>query len=242
MMTLDAALEVFVRAFASTRTQEHPYVVERIDGVWVMRDGPGKKRDPRNEEWVGTGLSPAELDSIARKHARGRFALAYVVQSHAAELDARKEFKALEYRLRTVEPLFVHPLQQVPEAVSGASVLKVEDEPMAERLCKELRRKSLSLEFSGPDAPLRQYVAELDGELVGWVSSIQVHDAAWCANLYVKPDHRRQGIAKALMVRMLQDDRTLGRSASVLLSSRAGAHLYPTLGYREIGTLLLFTH
>jgi hypothetical protein len=40
---------------------------------------------------------------------------------------------------------------------------------------------------------------------------------------------------------MLRDDRAAGASAGVLLASHTGAKLYPSVGYEQIGTLLLFT-
>ena len=239
-MRIEKAVEVFVRAFALTRSLTHPYLAEWVDGAWAMRDGPGRRGDPRNEEWVGYGLAPTQLDRVVGRHARGRFVVAYVVQSHSQELEARREFKGLGYRLTAIEPLFVHALADLPAVSSPVSVLRVQDETLALRLGKELRRRPLGPDAFAEDAAWRQYVAEVDGALVGWVASLAACDAAWCANLYVKPDHRRQGIAKALMARMLADDQALGRSASVLLSSHTGAQLYPTLGYRQIGTLLLY--
>ena len=59
--------------------------------------------------------------------------------------------------------------------------------------------------------------------------------------MFVEPDFRRRGIGKSLLLRMLRDDRAAGATLSVLLASHAGALLYPTVGYQEIGKLLLFT-
>jgi hypothetical protein len=39
---------------------------------------------------------------------------------------------------------------------------------------------------------------------------------------------------------MLRDDRAAGAKANVLLSSHAGAKLYPVVGYEHVATLLLF--
>jgi predicted acetyltransferase len=95
-------------------------------------------------------------------------------------------------------------------------------------------------EHLDPDAPLRQYVALVDGEPVGWVRSIAVAGAAWCSSMYVQPAFRRRGIARAMLARMLRDDRAGGADAAVLLASHAGAKLYPVVGYEQIGTLLLY--
>lgn len=52
---------------------------------------------------------------------------------------------------------------------------------------------------------------------------------------------RRRGIARALLGRMLQDDRAYGATLAVLLASHTGAKLYPLIGYQQIGELLLYT-
>jgi predicted acetyltransferase len=58
--------------------------------------------------------------------------------------------------------------------------------------------------------------------------------------MHVDPAHRRRGIGRALLARMLQDDRALGSRCSVLTASHTGALLYPRLGYERIGTLFMF--
>jgi GNAT superfamily N-acetyltransferase len=80
-----------------------------------------------------------------------------------------------------------------------------------------------------------------EGTPVGWVSSVSVGDCAWCANLFIAPSHRRQGIARALLRRMLTQDKAGGGQENILLSSHTGAKLYPTIGYEMIGELLMFT-
>ena len=64
---------------------------------------------------------------------------------------------------------------------------------------------------------------------------------SWCSNMYVKADYRRRGIGRALMAKMLRDDRKYGSQLAVLTASHTGALLYPRVGYREIGTLLVYT-
>ena len=79
------------------------------------------------------------------------------------------------------------------------------------------------------------------GALVGWVGSVAVGDATWCQNMYVAPAYRRRGIARAMLCRLLRDDRAAGTVLAVLLASHTGARLYASVGYAQIGTLLFFT-
>ena len=59
---LEFAIEVFVRGHSAVKSRTHPYEVDRVGPVWVMRDAPRKnERDYRKEEWVASGVEPVEL-------------------------------------------------------------------------------------------------------------------------------------------------------------------------------------
>ena len=238
---VDAAIEAFARGFSYTRSFTHPYLAERVGPVWVMRDAPRERGDYRNEEWVAHGAAPAEVDRLAREHTRGRYAVCAIRAADEPDSPLREGYKALGYRLMTTEPLMVHHLQTVPEFSSPAEIRRVLDRELADRLASEARtRQVLPRHLSGDDS-LRQYVALVDGDIAGWVRSITAGNSTWCSNMFVKPEFRRQGIARAMLARMLQDDRAAGARTAVLLASHTGALLYPVVGYRQIGTLLLFT-
>lgn len=51
---------------------------------------------------------------------------------------------------------------------------------------------------------------------------------------------RGQGLARALMARLLADDIARGARWSVLTASRMGERLYAGLGYRTLGAILIF--
>ncbi len=87
---------------------------------------------------------------------------------------------------------------------------------------------------------MRVYAAMSGDKPVGWVRSIRAGRRTWCGSMGVLPSFRRRGIAKAMMSRMLMEDRATGSTAAVLLASHAGALLYPMLGYTRLGTLRLF--
>jgi GNAT superfamily N-acetyltransferase len=269
------AIEVFARGFAFTRTFTHPYLAERVGPLWLMRDGPRRKADYRNEEWIAHSVAPQEVDRIAREHTRGRFAVCAICAMDEPEAPLREGFKALGYRLATTESFMVHDLEEIPDFESPAKIERVLTSEAADRLAKTAGRRQILPQHLKEDAPQRQYTAEVDGQLVGWVRSIQVRsaecgvrsadrgvwsaergvrsaergvrtdeasfEATWCSNMYVEPAYRRRGIARAMLCRMLRDDREHGARQAVLLASHTGAKLYPVVGYRQIGTLLLFT-
>jgi GNAT superfamily N-acetyltransferase len=240
-LDVDHAIEIFARGFCFTRSFTHPYRAERVGPLWVMRDGPRRSGDYRNEEWLAHGVEPAEVDSIARKHTRGRFAICAIRANDEPETPLREQYKKLGYRLGRTEPMFAHRLARIPRFESPATIERVTTADAADRLAKAARSRQILPEHFADDTPLRQYVA-LDGtKPVGWVRSIVAGDSTWCSNMYVEPKFRRRGIARAMLARMLRDDRAAGAKSAVLLASHAGAKLYPVLGYEQMGMLLLFT-
>jgi len=238
---MERAIETFARGYAFTRSFTHPYLAEQIGPVWVTRDAPRTRGDYRTEEWIAYGVPPAEVDNLTRKHARGRYAICAIRGLDDPMAPLRDAYKELGYRLNTTEPFMVHSLQEIPQFDCPVEIQRATTPEVADRLNKAARSRQILPRHLKGDDTLRQYVALEGDEPVGWVRSITVGDATWCSNMYVKPEFRRRGIARALLGRMLQDDRDAGAQTAVLLATHTGALLYPALGYEMIGTLLLFT-
>ena len=192
-------------------------------------------------EWVTCGLAPRLVHDTIRTRSRGRHAISAIHPDGTSDEEVRSGFKSLGYRLGVTEPFMVHPLRSNPRVAEPAVIERVRTVELAQRLAKAARRRQIRPDDLHEDAPQRQYVALIDEVLVGWVGSIVVGDATWCQNMYVAPEFRRRGIARAMLCRMLRDDRAHGATLAVLLASHTGAKLYPVVGYRQIGTLLLLT-
>lgn len=235
---IEKAIEVFDRGFCFTPSRTHPYLAERLGPVWLMRDAPRRSGDYRSEQFVSFGVPAAEVDAIAHKHGRTRFAVCAIAAEGESVAALARDFKALGYRLVTTEPFMVHDLRRIPAFASPATLERITTPEVAAEFAKLIRKKPLRHEFLLPDSPLRQYIARVDGELVGWVTSIAVASASWCSNMFVAEAHRRHGIARSLLSLMLMDARKAGAKTAVLLSSHTGAMLYPVVGYHQIGTLL----
>jgi len=241
-LALPRAIETFVRAFAYTRSFTHPCHVHRVGRLWVMRDAPRKRpADCRREEWVACGVPPAEVDATARKESRGHFCISAILVTDQPDAPVRDAYKSLGYRLGTTESFMIHGLGRIPKVPEPFPVQRVRSQDLADRLAVAARYRQAMPEHLKPDSPLRQYAA-LDSEIpVGWARSITVGDATWVSNVYVIPKYRRRGIARAILAKMLRDDRAHGATQSVLLASHTGALLYTAVGYEPIGLLLLFT-
>lgn len=219
----------------------HPYEYTRSGKLWAMRDAP--RRNPRNyrkEEWIAYHTVPDEVDAAARQHTRGRFFVCSICGTDESDEPIRARYKQLGYRLLSSEPLFVHRLARIPRLAAPVEIEQVKTRDLAERFGKATRSRPIPRESLTDDAPFRQYVALDDGEIVGWVRSVDAGESTWCSNMYVQPSHRRRGIGKAMLVKMLRADRKLGAKRSVLLSSHAGAMLYPHVGYEQLGLLLIW--
>jgi GNAT superfamily N-acetyltransferase len=238
---IEFAIEVFVRGHSAGRSRTFPYQVSRVGPLWLMRDAPRKNpRDYRKEEWIAHDVDPGEVDAAARQHTRGRFFLCAMIGEGESDEPTRVAYKALGYRLLVTEGFFVQRLKRIPKPPSPVSIERVRTPALAEQLGRITRTRPIANNLLGDDAPFRQYVA-LDAEdIVGRVRSVDAVGATWCADMYVRPSHRRRGIGQALLARMLRDDRAGGSKCSVLTASHTGALLYPRVGYERIGTLLMF--
>jgi GNAT superfamily N-acetyltransferase len=238
---IEFAIEVFVRGHSAGRSRTFPYDVSRVGPLWVMRDAQRKNpRDYRKEEWIAHDVDPGEADATARQHTRGRYFLCAMIAEGEPDQPTRAAYKALGYRLLATEGFFVQRLKRIPRPPSPVSIERLHTAELAAKLGKITRTRPIPDDLLRDDAPFRQYVA-LDGDdIVGRVRSVNAAGATWCADMYVRPSHRRRGIGQALLSKMLRDDRSGGSRCSVLTASHTGALLYPRAGYERIGTLFMF--
>jgi len=238
---IERAVEGFIRGLCSCRSFTHAFLAERVGPLWVARDGPRKSGNYRNEEWAAFGVMPAEVDRIVRRESRGRFAICEMHPVGESDEKMREGYKSLGYRLQTTEPLMVHSLKRIPrfEAPKGVGIERVMSQELADRLAKPARARQILPQHFANEA-VRQYVALSGEKIVGWVRSVEAGDSRWCSNMHVLPAYRRRGIARAMMARMLRDDRDAGAEANVLTASHVGAKLYPIVGYEHLATLYVY--
>ena len=179
---LHHTIEVFARGFCFTRSFTHPYLAERVGRIWVVRDAPRKRGEYRREEWIAHGITPEEIDATARKHTRGRFAVCAIHGVDESDQPLRSGFRALGYRLGATEPVMVHELKRIPRLNNPIEIVRVTTADLAERVNKAARFRQILPEHLVDDSPLRQYAALVDDKPVGWVRSIDVEQATWCAD------------------------------------------------------------
>jgi len=240
---INRAVEAFARGFAFARSLTYPYRAERVGRLWVLRDAPRKRAaDYRREEWVAWGVAPAAVDATARAKTRGRYCICAIRDIDEPDAALRNEYRALGYRLGSTEALMIHRLTRIPRLPKApVKIVRVRTQSLANRVAKAGRRTQMLPQHLKNDAPLRLYAAVVDDRPVAWVQSIAAGEGAWVQGVWVDPQFRRRGIGRAMMAKMLRDDRRCGAKFSALLASHAGAMLYPTVGYEPVGELLLYT-
>ncbi len=240
------AVETFVRSFAHTRSMNRPAEVVRVGKMWVVRDVERSGRGVRSEELIVDSPEPAEaarLVSDYLTHKQYRLVVFRDVDSDVAAV--RAAYRALGYRPRLTETLFVREQPGPPRMpqTAAATVRRVTDAAMAERVRKAARRKMLDADDLSAARPrVRLYAATIDDKPVSWCRCIHMaRGAGYVADVYTTPEWRRRGVATAVMTRMLIDDNQAGARRSVLIASTAGAMLYPHLGYERVALLEVFT-
>ena len=92
---------------------------------------------------------------------------------------------------------------------------------------------------SETDNPLSYWlVAEDHGEILGYIGSQSVLDAADVMNLAVSPEHRRQGIGEKLIQALtgyLQENGVIALLLEVRVSNTDAIRLYEKLGFMQVG-------
>jgi len=80
--------------------------------------------------------------------------------------------------------------------------------------------------------------AEMKGEVVGYAGLWKIGDEGHITNVAVRPDCRKNGIARQLMSRLLKDGTAKGicqYTLEVRISNTAAISLYNSLGFAGVG-------
>ena len=120
------------------------------------------------------------------------------------------------------------------------TITKITDAQIAalERLCfsDPWSENSIASELKNPLS--LWLVAEAEGCVLGYIGSQTVMGEADMMNVAVHPDHRRQGVAEALVTALMQALR--GADATILtlevrISNEPAKAMYEKLGFQQIG-------
>jgi GNAT superfamily N-acetyltransferase len=247
MIRTSTALDIAIEALAHMRGFAHPKEILRHGPLRICRDAPGMKGPARNQEIFSYGASAAEALAAVKDYApQGRYFLEPLLDPDDDGEEMKRNLKAANYRLVGTESFFVRPVGASSQPDGTWPIQRVRSLDEAKRVAREAlsqRSRPLLPEHFTAHRPLaRMYYATVDGQAVAAVTSVQPRkDASWVHNLRTRPEYRRRGVATALMRYMLADDAGHGVKHSLLLASHAGALLYPSLGYQQIGHLQIYS-
>ena len=126
--------------------------------------------------------------------------------------------------------------------------MKIDDAPAIAELEKQCfsdpwSEKSIASEATNPLS--YWLVAEIDGNIAGYVGSQTVLDAADMMNIAVSPAYRRQGIGQALVNALtdyLQHNGVIALLLEVRVSNIQAIALYDKLGFKQVGRRPKYYH
>lgn len=106
-------------------------------------------------------------------------------------------------------------------------------------------RKARHLDEDAAREPSGIFVAEIDGRIVGFISTWQDREAGigHIPNLSLEPDCRGKGFGRQLIEYALQHFRDNGLTHAkieTLVQNAVGEHLYTSLGFREVARQIHF--
>lgn len=102
--------------------------------------------------------------------------------------------------------------------------------PSASALYLEVGRRSI---WSASEIGMRHFIAWVDQVPVGAASLFCLGGLAGIYNMCTLPAYRSQGVASALLARLIQEAQEGGMEAIALVPTPAGRRLYERFGFRE---------
>jgi ribosomal protein S18 acetylase RimI-like enzyme len=126
------------------------------------------------------------------------------------------------------------------EAFDGVSIDRNIEDQFGPINSRDWRwRKARHIDFDVARDPDGVFVAEVDGQVVGYITTFRDRDAGMglIPNLAVDATHRGRGIGRKLIEYALQNFRDEGLTHAkieTLDQNDVGQNLYPSLGFREV--------
>lgn len=233
-MDLESVVEGFVKTLCSMKSRTYPYRATRVDRLWVLRDDLPRRKE-RKIEVVSLGATPEETVALVQHNVPGWHFIVAVVTPDQDGANVRAKYKSLGYRALSTEWIFLHDRAEIPQFQSEPPVRFVESAERLDQVKQVASQPRKMMEGS------RLYGIWDDHRDYGWVRGLSESGCGWAYALHVHEPFRRRGYGRALMSKLLSDDRAAGLAASCLIASTAGARLYPHLGYREIAAIQIFS-
>ncbi|NWF79354.1 MAG: GNAT family N-acetyltransferase [Chloroflexi bacterium] len=219
------------RRSISTRGQAGPLLVVHSDYLWQ-----GARRV--TDDFFIHGCSPAEALEAVRAHGPEPHHYLLVVDEGQ---DALGVYEAEGYRLAFPEYLMARRLDRLLEPDGRYAIQLVQSADAADRVNSgDAEVEPWVRPANLADPALSHYCLEIGGATAARARNWQHSPrCGYVTHVFTHPEHRRRGLARAVMLRLLHDSAARGASESALVASEEGALLYASLGYERLARLLV---
>lgn len=238
-MDAAAAWAVFIAGFTDTAFARRAARRFRAGPLEAVHFAEGEVSGEPFAEFFASGCDPAEaLAAVAASRPPPRHYLT-VLEDRAG---LRGAIEGGGLRLDDTETLMALDLGAAAPPAPAWEVALVRAGEAAEwHNANDPQGARWALPENLADPRMAHYAIVHGGRLLARGRSFRVDGAhSYVSRVYTAEDRRGQGLARALMARLLADDRARGARWSVLTASRAVEPLYRRLGYRALGTILIF--
>ncbi len=238
-MDAAAAWEIAIAGFAGSALARRVATRFRAGPLEAVRFGAGEISGRPFDEFFARACGPDEaLAAVAAARPLERHYLTVLEDRPGL----REAYGRGGYHLDDTEALMACDLAALPTPVPDRDVTLVgADKDAAWYNANDPEGRTWIVPENLADPRMAHYAVVEGGRLLARGRNLRL-DArhSYVSRVYTAEARRGQGLARALMARLLADDLARGARWSVLTASRMGAPLYARLGYRPLGTVLLF--
>jgi ribosomal protein S18 acetylase RimI-like enzyme len=243
-MRISQAVECFIQAYVHLQAGTTQAEQRKIAGLPCVHFGAGVDAgEALADEIVVHGLGVGQAVERIRAAAPGLpHWLTVFTPDPAADLE---EGLRQGYLLDESEYLMLRELDETAGAgpVEGEIFARRPGETILRRAVRKLdvirinaaRRCAVFHPDQLDDPAIEIVLIEKQSRILAWGASLLLKpDAVYITNMYTRPEHRREGLAGAVLRELLARAELRGAKHSLLVSSLAGRSLYQRLGYRVL--------
>ncbi len=237
-MDATTAWDLFIAGFTDSGHARRHATRFRAGPLEAVRFAAGELSGTPFEEFFVRDCDPAAtLAAIVAHHPLPHHYLTVL----ADRPGLRETYERGGYRLDDTETLMVCDLAALAPLTPSPGVTLLREDAAGWHDRSDPQGTRWALPENLADPRMAHYAIVRDGQLVARGRNLWL-DArhSYVSRVYVAEAWRGQGLARALMARLLADDIARGARWSVLTASRMGERLYTRLGYRALGAILIF--
>lgn len=238
-MDPETAWQIFLSGFTDTAFARRVATRFRAGPLQAVHFAEGETTGAPFAEFFAHGCDPAEaLAAVAASRPPARHYLTVLEDRPGL----REPLERGGLRLDDTETLMALDLAAAELPAAGEEAARISGaEAAAWHNANDPQGLRWVLPDNLADPRMVHYGLARGGQLLARGRNLHLDgEHSYVSRVYTAASHRGQGLGRALMARLLADDRARGARWSVLTASGMGERLYARLGYRALGTILIF--